>query len=51
MGLNRVAAIIGASPRALEHLHEPYIFRLGLATTTPSGRVAITPPSAVREAG
>ncbi len=51
IGLCRVAAMIGASPRTLERLHEPYIFRLGLATTTPNGRVAITPPAAVREAG
>ncbi len=41
IGLSRIAAIIGASPRTLERLHEPYIFRLGLATTTPNGRIAI----------
>ena len=41
MGLARIAAIMGTSTRALERLHEPYIFRLGLATTTPHGRVAM----------
>jgi Holliday junction DNA helicase RuvB len=41
IGLARLAAILGRPPRVLERLHEPYIFRLGLATTTPCGRVAI----------
>jgi Holliday junction DNA helicase RuvB len=41
IGLARIAAILGRPPRVLERLHEPYIFRLGLATTTPCGRVAL----------
>jgi Holliday junction DNA helicase RuvB len=41
IGLARLAAILGRPPRVLERLHEPYIFRLGLATTTPCGRVAL----------
>lgn len=39
--LSRVAALVGVDALALERFHEPYLFRLGLATTTPNGRVAL----------
>jgi Holliday junction DNA helicase RuvB len=41
LGLARIAAIMGGSASALERLHEPYLFRLGLVTTTPAGRIAL----------
>jgi Holliday junction DNA helicase RuvB len=42
IGLARIAAILGRPARVPERLHEPCLFRLGLATTTPNGRVATT---------
>ena len=40
-GIARLSAQLGVDPQALERDHEPYLFRLGLATTTPHGRVAL----------
>ena len=39
--LARLAGSLGCDPAALARDHEPYLFRLGLATTTPQGRVAV----------
>jgi Holliday junction DNA helicase RuvB len=41
LGIGRLAAILGVDAGALEREHEPYLFRRGLATTTPHGRIAL----------
>ena len=41
IGLRSLAAIVGVDPEELLQHHEPYLFRLGLAITTPDGRVAV----------
>jgi len=41
IGLHRLAAMLGVDARVLERDHEPYLFRLGLASATPSGRIAL----------
>ena len=42
LGVGRVAGLIGVDAATLERDHEPYLFRLGLATTTPGGRIALS---------
>ncbi len=41
LGLERLAGMLGVDAATLARDHEPYLFRLGLATTTPHGRVAL----------
>lgn len=41
IGLTRAAAMLGVDTRVLQRDHEPYLFRLGLATATPQGRIAL----------
>jgi Holliday junction DNA helicase RuvB len=38
VGLSRLAALLGVDAGVLLRDHEPHLFRLGLATTTPAGR-------------
>ncbi len=41
ISLARLAAMLGMDAEALQRLHEPYLFRLGLIATTPAGRIAV----------
>ena len=41
LGISRVASMLAVPVKTLERFHEPYMFLLGLATTTPSGRIAL----------
>ncbi len=43
IGIGRFSATLGVPETTLQTRHEPYLFRLGLATTTPAGRMALTP--------
>jgi Holliday junction DNA helicase RuvB len=43
LGLHRAAVMLGISPTTLERVYEPYLFRLGLISTTPRGRVVHSP--------
>ncbi len=47
LGISRVASMLAVPVKTLERFHEPYLFRLGLATTTPSGRIALPRPGVV----
>jgi Holliday junction DNA helicase RuvB len=40
LGLHRAAVLLGISPTTLERVYEPNLFRLGLVSITPQGRVA-----------
>lgn len=43
VGIGRLASMPGVAVSTLLHFHEPYLMRLGLATATPHGRVALSP--------